>query len=125
MGRTRSFDETTTVRRAAAAFLDTGFEGTSVDDLVKATGLHRGSLYQAFGSKRGIFLTALRQVLDQDGAAAPDTLDLLLVAALELSPHDAEVRSLIAGALLSYPDPARTLGNRLLERAQLTEEAAS
>ena len=27
--------------------------------MLRAVGLHRGSLYQAFGSKRGIFVAAL------------------------------------------------------------------
>ncbi len=100
---------------ARRAFLATGYEGTSVDDLVTATGLHRGSLYGAFGSKRGLFVAALRQALGDatqhctgphcTGPAAggraldDETLDLVLVALLELAPRDAEVRSLVAGCL--------------------------
>ncbi|WP_197383232.1 TetR family transcriptional regulator [Mycolicibacterium mengxianglii] len=37
----------TSVRRLAEA---------SIDHLVDATGVHRGSLYGVFGSKRGLFL---------------------------------------------------------------------
>ncbi|WP_408649259.1 helix-turn-helix domain-containing protein [Streptomyces herbicida] len=33
-------------------FAERGYEGTSVDDLVRALGVHRGSLYKVFGSKR-------------------------------------------------------------------------
>ncbi|MBK8758185.1 MAG: TetR/AcrR family transcriptional regulator [Actinomycetales bacterium] len=115
MGRTRSFVESEVVAAARRAFLATGYEGTSVDDLVTATGLHRGSLYGAFGSKRGLFVAALRQALGDatqhctgphcTGPAAggraldDETLDLVLVALLELAPRDAEVRSLVAGCL--------------------------
>ena len=115
MGRTRSFVESEVVAAARRAFLATGYEGTSVDDLVTATGLHRGSLYGAFGSKRGLFVAALRQALGDatqhctgphctrpaaGGRALDDeTLDLVLVALLELAPRDAEVRSLVAGCL--------------------------
>lgn len=115
MGRTRSFVESEVAAAARRAFLATGYEGTSVDDLVTATGLHRGSLYGAFGSKRGLFVAALRQALGDatqhctgphcTGPAAggraldDESLDLVLVALLELAPRDAEVRSLVAGCL--------------------------
>ncbi|WP_111767839.1 TetR/AcrR family transcriptional regulator [Nakamurella deserti] len=116
MGRTPTFDRTEVVRAAAAAFLDTGYEGTSVDDLVRCTGLHRGSLYQAFGSKRGLFVTALREL---DHPPTPAALDLLLVATLELAPRDDEVRGLVADVLARFDDPATVLGGRLLARAHL------
>lgn len=116
MGRPPTFDRTEVVRAAAAAFLETGYEGTSIDDLVRRTGIHRGSLYQAFGSKRGLFLTALRQIPAPD---TPDAVDLLLVATLELAPRDDEVRALVADVLHQFADPATVLGNRLLTRAHL------
>ena len=117
MGRPPTFDRAEVVGTAAATFLETGYEGTSIDDLVRSTGLHRGSLYQAFGSKRGLFLAALRQGGDP---AAPPVLDLLLVALAELAPRDPEVRDLVAEALRPLTDPAAVLGRRLLTRAQLT-----
>lgn len=40
-------------------FWEKGFQRTSVGDLVNATGLQRGSLYGAFGDKRGVFHAAL------------------------------------------------------------------
>jgi len=46
MGRPRSFDEDTILEAAAAVFVRGGYEGTSIDDLVRTLGLHRGSLYQ-------------------------------------------------------------------------------
>ena len=120
MGRHRSFDVSDVVSRSASAFLRTGYEGTSVDDLVRATGLHRGSIYQAFGSKRGLFLAALRHTVTED-ARSTAALDLLLVATLELAPRDIEVRGLVARSLEKFgsPDPGALLGHRLMERAQL------
>lgn len=120
MGRNRSFDEREVIAQCAEAFLLSGYEGTSIDDLVNATGLHRGSLYKAFGSKRGIFLAALRQLVTT-GPATHSTIDLLLVALLELAPRDAEVRDVAAGALVSFidQDAATALGARLLERARV------
>lgn len=120
MGRSRGFDEREVIAQCAESFLLTGYEGTSIDDLVHATGLHRGSLYKAFGSKRGLFLATLRQ-LETNGAGTASTIDLLLVALLELAPRDAEVRNVAAGALASFidQDAATALGARLLERAHI------
>ncbi|MFF2390571.1 helix-turn-helix domain-containing protein [Agromyces sp. NPDC058104] len=118
MGRNRSFDERDVIARCAESFLCTGYEGTSIDDLVTASGLHRGSLYKAFGSKRGLFLEALRHA----DVKEVETLDLLLVALLELAPRDRDVRELCAERLAELPggDPSAKLGARLLERADLS-----
>lgn len=122
MGRTRSFDEEAVVAAAAGAFLATGFEGTSVDDLVAATGLFRGSLYQAFGSKRGLFVTALRAAAVRRELVEAD-LDLLLVALLDVAPTDPGVREVCASLLarLPGPTPQGVLGDRLVRRAGLAD----
>ena len=119
MGRNRTFIEADIVAQCAEIFRSTGYEGTSIDDLVQATGLHRGSLYKAFGSKRGLFVLALRQ---SAGKAVPtdDSTDLLLVALMELAPRDPEIRSIVFD-ILSGVEPRHTpqsLGERLLERAR-------
>lgn len=117
MGRTRSFDEAAVVAQAARAFVTSGYEATSLDMLVAATGLHRGSLYGAFGSKRGLFLEALRST-DGEQLSAVEKLDLLLVALLELAPSDQTVQDLAERQLDALPPPAALhLGKRLLERA--------
>ncbi|MCW2780457.1 MAG: DNA-binding:Bacterial regulatory protein TetR [Marmoricola sp.] len=103
------------VRRSAAAFLTSGYEGTSIEELVSATGLHRGSLYKAFGSKRGLFVTCLEAVLKS--SPGNDATDLTLVALLELAPRDREVRTILAAHV--GPESAHALGARLLERAHI------
>jgi TetR/AcrR family transcriptional repressor of nem operon len=57
--RPREFDEATVIQQALGVFWKKGFDGTSVQDLVEATGLQRGSIYGAFGDKRTLFLAAL------------------------------------------------------------------
>mgnify|MGYP000916309173 CR=1 FL=1 len=63
MGRPRTFSEPDVVARASAVFARRGFAATSVDDLVRATGVGRASLYGAFGSKDGLFQRCLSGVL--------------------------------------------------------------
>jgi TetR/AcrR family transcriptional repressor of nem operon len=57
--RIREFDTDAAIEAALVAFRHTGYEGTSIQTLVEATGVGRGSLYAAFGSKEGLYLQAL------------------------------------------------------------------
>jgi TetR/AcrR family transcriptional repressor of nem operon len=117
MGRKRSYDEAAVVVQAARTFVASGYEATSLDMLVAATGLHRGSLYGAFGSKRGLFIETLRSP-DDGRLSAVERLDLLLVALLELAPSDRAIRDLAERQIEALPSPATVhLGKRLLERA--------
>ena len=48
------------------AFWAKGYEATSMADLCTCTGLHKGSLYQAFGDKHKLFMDALRHYADSE-----------------------------------------------------------
>ena len=65
MPRTRSFDEAYVIEQAMETFWSQGYEATSVDDLVAATGLSKSSLYGAFKNKRGLFEASLGFYMDQ------------------------------------------------------------
>jgi TetR/AcrR family transcriptional repressor of nem operon len=58
---TRQFDQDTVVERAMMLFWRRGYGGTSIQHLEKATRLRRGSLYNAFGDKQGLFVAALKR----------------------------------------------------------------
>ena len=82
MGRPRAFSESDVVASASAVFARRGFAATSVDDLVRATGVGRASLYGAFGSKDGLFQRCLSGALAALGSGsasgptgAPDGAD--------------------------------------------------
>jgi len=64
VGRPRSFDEEKVLGRVIDVFWRKGYEGTSVTDLLNATGLHKGSLYQAFGDKHSLFIRALQAYIE-------------------------------------------------------------
>jgi TetR/AcrR family transcriptional regulator, transcriptional repressor for nem operon len=59
MARTREFDTDQAVSAAVSTFRGKGFAGSSIQDLVDATGVGRGSLYAAFGDKDGLYLAAV------------------------------------------------------------------
>jgi TetR/AcrR family transcriptional repressor of nem operon len=104
MGRPRSFNPDKVVDNAIAAFWARGYEATSINDLVAATGVNRASLYAGFEDKRGLFLAPRDAILAAfDAAATPPAPDqpggcLLVNTALELAPHDTEIRDLVTAA---------------------------
>jgi TetR/AcrR family transcriptional repressor of nem operon len=117
MGRPRAFDEDEAVRAAVDLFGRRAYDGVSVDDLVSHLGVHRNSLYKTFGSKRGLYLIALRRHLADDVRPLLDALGdvpdaeaalrlvttadlrLLLLATVERAPVDEEVASEVTAAL--------------------------
>ena len=129
MGRRRTFIESEAINSATAVFAEHGFAGTSVDDLVRATGVNRASLYGVFGSKDGLFQRCLTEALAALSPAATPSdstategmghgeLDLVLVALMEIAPQDPAVRDALVTTLHQGGVTAETLGRRLLERA--------
>src|SRR5215467_9445236 len=59
MAGVKQFDRGQVLDRAMALFWSRGYEATSIRDLVKATGINRGSIYGTFGDKKGLFLAVL------------------------------------------------------------------
>lgn len=55
MARPRAFDERHVLEQAREQFWATGYAGTRMDDIARATGLGKGSLYGAFGDKGELF----------------------------------------------------------------------
>lgn len=66
--RPKEFDEDAVADAAMRVFWQRGYAATSIQDLVDGTGLSRSSLYNAFDSKHGLYLLALRRY-GQVGAA--------------------------------------------------------
>lgn len=61
MGRPREFSDTAVVDAAMDVFWEKGYEATTTQDLCARTGLGRGSLYNAFGSKHRLYEEAVRR----------------------------------------------------------------
>jgi TetR/AcrR family transcriptional regulator, transcriptional repressor for nem operon len=59
MARPREFDTDRALDRTMRVFWEHGYHATSVQDLMKAAGVQKQSLYCAFGDKRSLFLKCL------------------------------------------------------------------
>jgi TetR/AcrR family transcriptional repressor of nem operon len=59
VGRPKEFERDVVLDRAMHAFWSRGFEATSIEHLVARMGIQRGSLYDTFGDKRGLFFAAI------------------------------------------------------------------
>ena len=125
MARPREFDETAALEAAMECFWRRGYEATSLRDLTASMGLTAPSLYNAFGDKQALFARALERYLDrttrdrlhrlEESLAPAEALHrffaeiiehsikdrqrkgcFLVNSALEVAPHHAECRAVIA-----------------------------
>lgn len=83
MAGVRQFDERDTLDKALALFWKQGYANTTMQELAAATGVQRGSLYNAYGDKETLFLRVFdvyRDIYVGEMRAALDKPDV--VAAL-------------------------------------------
>jgi TetR/AcrR family transcriptional repressor of nem operon len=143
MGRLKAFDEDEVLDRAVDCFWQHGYEATSVRDLADRMGIGGASLYNAYGDKRALFVTALARYADRSmreriarleksgrpkeairaflaeiidrSLEDPDRKGCLLVnSALDVAPHDAAIGKVVAG----YFGELRAFFRRNLEAAR-------
>ncbi|RFU86044.1 TetR/AcrR family transcriptional regulator [Streptomyces triticagri] len=120
MPRPRAFDERQVLEQAREQFWVTGFAGTRMDDIARATGLGKGSLYGAFGDKGKLFhrvfgdwCTAVVGVAEERLAGGPDSEAMARLSAYvhlmaENTATDTERRGCLlakASAELAQHDP--------------------
>jgi TetR/AcrR family transcriptional regulator, copper-responsive repressor len=60
-GRPRAYDPEVALQQATHVFWNTGYAGTTLDDLAAATGMNRPSLFAAFGDKHALYITVLKR----------------------------------------------------------------
>lgn len=150
MVRTRTFDPATALATAVEVFASKGYSETSMEDLVRATGVSRYGLYGTFGNKRELFEQALDKYADSMGKqsflkllepgaslgdirrifeervadmfASADMKGCLFIhTAMELAPQDEELR----GVLLRFMKRMSKLFAVGLESAKERGEVAS
>lgn len=75
MARSKEFDREKALARAIDVFAQRGFEGASTEVLLKAMRISRQSLYDTFGTKRDLYLEALRRYNDRSTARVLESLE--------------------------------------------------
>lgn len=70
MVRSRTFDPANALSKAVELFSSRGYSETSMEDIVRATGVSRYGLYGTFGNKRDLFEQALDKYADRMGKQA-------------------------------------------------------
>jgi len=121
MARPREFDRDEALGHAMGVFWEKGYEATSTDDLLRAMGIGRQSMYDTFGDKHRLYLEALQRYQEQNAAALEERLRS------EGSPLAAIERVFLA--IANEPAPARARGcmgvNSITELAQKDPDVAS
>ena len=74
MARPIQYDRDAVTAKAMTVFWQEGFNGSSVDKLVQATGLNKHSLYKAFDGKDGLFRSCLERYIEREAAPFFDIL---------------------------------------------------
>ena len=151
MPRPKTFNPDDALDKAMQVFWHKGYEATSMEDLLKAMDLNRGSLYDTFGDKRQLFLKVMDRycttfvgpklsLLDQPGPALP-TLHRFINGmidggladpqrrgcfisntVMELSPHEEEIAGTLRQALKMAEDAFFNVLVRAKEQGELKEE---
>jgi len=73
-GRPRRYDYETALQQSMRTFWRKGYAGTSLYDIVAATGMNRPSLSAAFGDKHALYLKTLRSYWDAKFVAMEEAL---------------------------------------------------
>lgn len=126
----KSFDTDEALARAADVFHTFGYEATSMTKLLESMGIQKGSFYATYGSKREVFIAALERYVSKWGvnferaragqsprafliAQMEDTAEackgraaargcFLVNTAIELGPHDAEIKKFCRKAMAAH-----------------------
>jgi TetR/AcrR family transcriptional repressor of nem operon len=122
VARPRQFDPDEVLERSMREFWERGYRDTSVDDLVEATGVRPGSLYNAFhGGKRELFMGSLDRY---SKLVVPEKMGALERPEASL----AEVRAYFDGLISDLMSPEGRMGclmvNSTVELAAQDSEVA-
>ena len=123
MPKTKQFSDESALIAAIQQFSWRGYHGASMQNLVDGMGIGRSSIYAAFHSKRGLFISALNFYISScqqrfaewlDQTRSPRTVimnvfasatdgssngSLIVNAAVEMAPNDHEIAQIVDTAL--------------------------
>ena len=148
MSRPKEFNPDDAIEKAMQVFWHKGYEATSMENLLSAMDLNRGSLYDTFGDKRQLFLKVIDRycttfasskfsLLDQPGPALPTLRQfisgmieggladpqrrgcLISNTVMELSPHEKEIAGTLRQALKMAEDTFFKVLTRAKQQGEL------
>lgn len=151
MPRPKEFNPDDAIEKAMHVFWHKGYEATSMEDLLNAMDLNRGSLYDTFGDKRQLFLKVIDRycttfadtkfsLLNQPGPALPTLRRfissmiessladpqrrgcLISNTVMELSPHENEIAGTLRKALKTVEDTFFTVLARAERQGELKHD---
>ena len=142
MSRAKQFAVDDVLAKAVHRFSTHGYHATSIRNLEQCMGIHRTSMYGAFGSKRGLFVSALRYHIERYGGALRAVVEresspaaaiggvfagaienggFIIGTAVELAAHDDEIERLVAAVWRAV----EYLFGTLIEEGQSAGEIAA
>ena len=124
MARSKEFNDDTAVRAARDVFWRRGYASTSLSQLQQATGLNKSSLYQSYGSKRGLFERALGSYLDEVIEPLLHDLEAPGAGSAELAAYFESLARLFRTAPPQVADRGCLLLNTAMELNDLDADAA-
>jgi TetR/AcrR family transcriptional repressor of nem operon len=135
MPRPKEFNPDDAIEKAMHVFWHKGYEATSMEDLLTAMNLNRGSLYDTFGDKRELFLKAMDRycmdgsigrrfsILNQPGPALP-LIRQFIGAMLEFGLSDPQRRGcFITNTVMELAPHEKDIALKVAGRLQMAEEA--
>lgn len=134
MPRPKEFNPDEAIEKAMQVFWHKGYEATSMEDLLTAMDLNRGSLYDTFGDKRALFLKAMDRycsgfvgpkfsLLDQPGPALP-TLRRFVQRMIESALADPQRRGcLITNTVMELAPHEKGIAGKLNQALKMGEDA--
>jgi TetR/AcrR family transcriptional regulator, transcriptional repressor for nem operon len=151
MPRPKEFNPDEAIEKAMQVFWHKGYEATSMEDLLTAMDLNRGSLYDTFGDKRQLFLKVIDRychgfvgekcsLLKQPGPALPALRRFILGmieggladpqrrgclianTVMELSPHEKEIAGTLRQVLKMVEDTFFQVLSRAKQQGELSKD---
>ena len=133
MPRPKEFNPDDAIEKAMQVFWHKGYEATSMEDLLSAMDLNRGSLYDTFGDKRQLFLKVIDRycatfadaklsLLDQPGPALP-TLRRFISGMIEGGLADPQRRGcLVSNTVMELSPHEKEIAGRLRQALKMVED---
>lgn len=131
-GRHRTFDEHEVLDLATEVFWTKGYESTTTEDLLAAMGLNKGSLYNAFGSKKELFqrvvtyyskkvFSELEQLIDNSDTPIEEVLNMFRNVCDPNDPNQHSKGCFFGNAVSELASIDRELEKQAIEKLRVLE----